>query len=540
MEFAPRPCSAPLSPKIVPDPLLVKPSDALPSRARVPSTICELVLSARLLRPLCLLLVMGVAHLCAGRVIGQGFLEPGWPDECIYLVGARNLAERGSLDTSFYLTHSLLRLGHPHRDVHMPGYVMALSLLVGPLGASSTTAATLNHGLFLLASAATFGIALGLLGDLFLATCAGLLFSLLPPLLAYLPVAYAEVLVTTSLLLPLVVSFRARSLPLAALAGVLFGLGPLVRETLILALPMHVARLGRRELVRGFLPAAVLTLGLVVSPFSRGRAIHPNALFPSLLTEAVRSDSPVATFAGAVANNVALNLRQAAEARPLQNVEDLLLVWLAALALAATWGSKSLGQPEARRFGRATLASVALVLAAVLCVYVLRARGGVLGGVRAFLPWSAPLLILALAPLRSFRSTAQRLAVVVGLSAVAAGFWLIDQRQIQLFDHARAVDHEDQSRLSALLRRETDSARPHRVLAKAFLFGFERWPTEVIWSLPGDSAELKALEQSVSFDLVAVHVKLDQQRLLFARNPRYLRLDREDPDPEYLLWRRLY
>src|SRR5262245_1501170 len=47
-----------------------------------------------------------------------------WPDECIYLASARNINERGSLDTNFYLTYSILARGYPHRDVHMPGYVL--------------------------------------------------------------------------------------------------------------------------------------------------------------------------------------------------------------------------------------------------------------------------------------------------------------------------------------------------------------------------------------------------------------------------------
>ena len=57
----------------------------------------------------------------------QALLEVAWPDEVIYLVGARNVLERGTLDTNFYLTYSLLRRGYPHRDVHMPGYVLALT-----------------------------------------------------------------------------------------------------------------------------------------------------------------------------------------------------------------------------------------------------------------------------------------------------------------------------------------------------------------------------------------------------------------------------
>ena len=48
----------------------------------------------------------------------QAMKAVAWPDEAIYLVGARNVVERGTLDTNYYLTYSLLRRGYPHRDVH--------------------------------------------------------------------------------------------------------------------------------------------------------------------------------------------------------------------------------------------------------------------------------------------------------------------------------------------------------------------------------------------------------------------------------------
>ena len=55
----------------------------------------------------------------AGVARERAMPDIAWPDEVIYLVGARNVVERGSLDTNFYLTYSLLRRGYPHRDVHM-------------------------------------------------------------------------------------------------------------------------------------------------------------------------------------------------------------------------------------------------------------------------------------------------------------------------------------------------------------------------------------------------------------------------------------
>lgn len=488
----------------------------------------------RLSTALCLLLVMACAWLAGRRAIADSHLLPAWPDECIYLVGARNLAERGTLDTHFYLTHSLLRLGHPHRDVHLPGYIAVLAPVVKLRGATPAAAAELNHGLFVASAAAFFLVALRLLGERPLATAAALLFVVLPPLPAYLAVAYAEPLVAFGMLLPLAIAATAPSrMAAAVVAGLLFGAALGVRETLLLALPLHLVLFERRPLLRGFLPAAAAGVLLLVAPFAGRRAIHPNALFPSVLTDALATDSPVSALAAALWGNVTRNLATAAQARPFQDVEDLLLLFLAVLALGAVLGVRSL--PAAgRRAGQATLASLALLLGAVLAVYVIRGRGGVLGGVRAFLPWAPLLLVVALAPLLRLRS---RLAQAAIVTVIALGCVELDRRQIYFFNRYRASDHEDQERFARLLQRETDAARPHRVLARAFLYGYERWPVEVIWQLPRDARELRELERTVAFDVVAVHNKSADQRRLFGNNPNYRRLNR--PDEEYIVWRRL-
>ncbi|PYQ47220.1 MAG: hypothetical protein DMF78_24320, partial [Acidobacteria bacterium] len=87
--------------------------------------------------------------------------DVAWPDECIYLVGARNLVERHTLDTNFYLTYSLLRRGYPHRDVHMPGYVLALAPAVRALGPTLRAAAALNVVLFAGAAVLVYIVARG-------------------------------------------------------------------------------------------------------------------------------------------------------------------------------------------------------------------------------------------------------------------------------------------------------------------------------------------------------------------------------------------
>ena len=71
------------------------------------------------------------------------------------------------------------------------------------------------------------------------------LFAVLPPFPGYLFVAYPELVVSFVFLAGLAVLVHARGLAGAAGAGVVFALGALFRETLLLALPLYLVRLRR-------------------------------------------------------------------------------------------------------------------------------------------------------------------------------------------------------------------------------------------------------------------------------------------------------
>jgi hypothetical protein len=465
----------------------------------------------------------------------RSFHAVAWPDECIYLVGARNLVERGSLDTNFYLTHSLLVRGYPHRDVHMPGYVLALAPFVRALGATLTAGVTLNLLLFLVSIPLAFLVARAVLPDGPGPLIAAALFTLLPPFPGYLYVVYPELAVAFVFLAGLAWLLRGRGAIHAPLAGVLFGLGALFRETLLLALPLYLVRLPRRQLLRGFAPAAMGTLLLVVAPLSRNRAVHPNALYPSLVQEALRSDSPLISLFSVVGGNVAANLRLAGQARPLQNAEDLTLLVVALLGLAPLAAWPWLG-PAARRLAGATLVSLGLLTGAVLAVYVVRERGGVWGGVRAYMCWAPLLLCFALAPVMRARALLARAALV---AALAAAFLHVDQRHLYSFFRYKTTNHEDQERQARTIERYVDPFQPRRLVARNYLYGLAHYPVEIVWSLPRDRHELIRLERTLPYDFLVIH-RINPLRRALIHNPHYRRLNKDDKGAELLIWRRLY
>jgi hypothetical protein len=319
------------------------------------------------------------------------------------------------------------------------------------------------------------------------------------------------------------------------LAGVLFAAGALFRETLLLAAPLYLVRVPPRWRWRAFAPAAAITLAVVVLPFARDRAVHPNALYPSVVEEALRSDQPVAFLVKAVIGNVVVNLRATAQMDPGARAEDAMLAVIAALVVAAMIGARRL-PPEGRRLAQGTLASLALLTVAVLALYVVRERGGVWGGVRAYMAWMPLLLVLATPLLFAPR---RRILVVAAMAAVAAGAIALDRWQVRFFNRYKTTDLEDQARAAAYLSKYLGPYQPHRIAARSFLYGLEHYPVEVIWSLPRDGRELAALNEKISYEFLAVHEK-SALRAVLIDNPRYVRINRDDRGAEFLIWRRLY
>ena len=482
-----------------------------------------------MIAPAVLALVVGLA---ARRLASK---EVAWPDECIYLVGARNVVEKRTLNTNFYLAYSLMRRPYPHRDVHMPGYVLALAPVVAAMGASLEAAGLLNIALFAGCALLVYALARAVIPERSSALAASLLFTVLPPFPGYLFVAYPEIVVTFAFLAGLSAAAHARGPRGAAAAGLVFGLGALFRETLLLGLPIHLALLPRRERVRAFLPAAVATLVLVVAPLSRDRAVHPNALYPSVLEDARRSGEPLRTFVAAVARNVGDNVEATLHIDPMARAEDAALLAIAVLTVAAAVAMRRRPDP-APRLLRATLLSLGLLTAAVVALYVVRERGGVWGGVRAYMAWMPWLLVLATPLVASLRARVRRIAIATVTVALALA---LDHWQIRFFNRYKATDHEDQARNARYLARYIDEYRPLRILSRSFLYGYTHYPVEVIWSLPRDGAELAALNERISYDFIALHEKSALRHVLIG-NPRYLRVNREDRGAEFLIWRRLY
>ena len=455
----------------------------------------------------------------------------GWPDEWIYLTLARNITERGSLNTNFYIASSIQAIGYPHRDVHLPGYAFALSAVGSLIGLSIDSAASLNALCFAVTVFATFALArrfLGLGRSLLAASCA----ALLPPYAGYLWVVYPEHVTAMALVLLVAIAAWTERSSFTLLLGAAFGVSLLFRETLLLAFPVFAFLLGRKRTLRFFLPGLAAALILIVAPLSRQRAIHPNALYPSAVTEALGTSEPLTHLTHTVLRNIQTNLTFLGSSDPIRSAEDAVLLLL--LGLATLGGIATLGlQGRTRGFLRASVLATAVLFAAMMVLYVVRERGGVWGGVRALMPM-APLLLVGLCGLPVGRAFG---AILV--SALISLSLFLTSWQIAFFNRYKGINLEDQMRAARFIGDRTLRFAPRRIVGgRYFQYGFEHFPVEVVWRGPEDMRGLDALYPKFPFDFVIVH-RRDPLRFDLRKDARYEWTNAsEGQAAEYQIYRR--
>jgi hypothetical protein len=292
-------------------------------------------------------------------------------------------------------------------------------------------------------------------------------------------------------------------------------------------------RLGMRKFLRFFLPGFLLCFVTLLPPLSKNRAVHPNALYPSAITEALRNPEPISTLVSTIAKNAQINLELLVTSNPFERAEDAVLLFLLGLALASLVASSRL-DPRERSFVRATLVSTALLLAAMIVVYVVRERGGVWGGVRALMPLG-PLFVIGLCGLRMEGVRAGLLAAILVTSSLFLDSW-----QIAAFNRYKGVNLEDQDRASTFIETRTKRFAPRRVVGgRYFQYGFRNFPVEVVWSGADTMESLNRLYPVFSFDFVVIH-RSSRVRFDLRKDPRYEWVNAEEGQAvEYQIYRRV-
>ena len=422
-------------------------------------------------------------------------LGPALADEFIYLSGARHFAGTGRLDARYYDAAAIIARGHPHHDVHAPGYVILLGAFDRLAGATNAAAIALNVISYAAASPLVYALARGLGVERARARTAAVLALLLPGVLPYVFWAMAETVLTALVLGALALAARDEDDPKrAAAAGLVLGLAFLVRESALFALPATLALLRGRARRAALVAFAAFAL-FVYAPLSRGRAPGgANFWAPSAGTafgfQAVQAagQGHVRAAAAFVARRVVANTSELLSPGTSWTERGILATYVAVAFLALVrWPSLP---PRSRRYLAALLLGFAAVVALLFGLYVVVQWSGyryAMFLMAAFLPLAVP-------------EGRRRWVVPAALAALGL---LLAAGTRAIFDEYKASRQRRQAGIADYVDRYVTSPPARIVLPNGWLYGWRHEPTEVISSL-GDGAALRRLERLLPFDYLVV------------------------------------
>ena len=454
---------------------------------------------------------------------------PALADEFIYLAGARHFADTGRLDARYYDADAILARGHPHHDVHAPGYVLILGAFDLVAGRTNAAAVTLNAIAYAAAALLAYALARALDLEPRRARIAALLALLLPGALPYVFWAMAETVLGALVLAALALAARGEDRPgWAAAAGLALGLAFLVRESALLALPAMLAlQRGRaRRITLGAFLAVVL---LVYAPLSRDRAPGgANFWVPSggraFGFEAVQAagGGRVGAFVGLVGRRIARNAAELTGPKTTWTERGILAIYLALPLLAlARWRAHP---PRVRRYLAGLLVGFAALVALLFGVYVVAEWSGyryAMFLMAGFLPLVVP--------------AGRRAWAVAGVLALTGGVLLFGVRPV--FEGYKASRQKRQVGLSDYVERYVPEPPERIVLPSGWLYGWRHAETEIVSSL-SDADALRKLERALPFAYVVVPAGSALHQDTEAR-VRYQHVNADDAEAPVVIFRRL-
>lgn len=484
---------------------------------------------------------MALGSLAAALVLAYGWHArhgPALADEFIYLAGAKHFARSLSLDARFYDAEAILRIGHPHQDVHAPGYVILLGALMAAVRGGYWTAVAVNVAAYVASAFFVRGLAAALGRSPSAAWAAGALYLVLPAFLPYVFWAMAEVVLGALFLAALwAAAVGGQSRRGVVLAGLLFGLAFLVRESALFGLPPLIALLLGRGRVKAFLATVLVFLVLVYAPLSRQRAPGganfwaptSGKVFSFETVQAARGGR-LAAAAGLVAERASRNLAELLSPATAP-VEKGILATYALMAIGAFAAWRRSG-PLGRRMLAGLWLGLGLMLAVLFGVYVIAQWSGF-----RYLMFLIPALLPALVFPLDGTGPMLRRAAAPGLLLV--GCLALDARTLTLLDAYKASRQKRQEGIAAYVERYVDTRSLTRIgLTNGWLFGLRHYPVEVISSLPDGGGELRMLERALWFEYLVLPGDTPLAVEMEGRL-KYRRVNGEDPEPPLRIYRRL-
>lgn len=433
-------------------------------------------------------------------------------DEIVYAVVARNIVERGVLETNLYRADSILIRGFPTRDVHVPGYMLTLALTFAIFGANEFVAGLPGQLAYVLAGLIFYGIGKSLFKPV-VAFWATILFFIYP-----INFIYANLIMVESVLNLVAVIFIAYWVKVSqaehpgwlslTILAVIIVAGMLYRQTFIgfllpaLSILIHYGiRHKHYQPLLLFGGLFIILLITVFWPLAQNRAYYPSAF-----DRALESESWV-TKIELIKTNFIRNLFFAPN--------RVLGYYLAALSnLAIGILATMLGLSLYRSHKEFVLFSLYTFWVPMVILTIFYALIFDISTTRNMAIFVLPAILLTVAAIFSIKQTRLRYGILlitfafVGLSTVLAASVVVTDQQKFI---------PDQQNASRIIGQYLKPYAPRTVMSQlAFRAAWDHYPIVVIWSPPETYQEMQRLTERVPVEAIVVNNERDRDIILDA------------------------
>jgi 4-amino-4-deoxy-L-arabinose transferase-like glycosyltransferase len=439
------------------------------------------------------------------------------PDEFIYAVMGRNIAEFKGIYSNYYVPDAIVADGYPTGDTHMPGYSLVLAGMFWLFGSNESAAFILSQLAFILSGVAIFWVGRTVFNRQ-TGFWAAIWFYVLPINFIWINTVLPDPILVLLSVIFLGIWYRAVTVPEeqhSLWLALLLILGMLCRETFVIFLPPALYALWRwprsTRLKAILIFGAVYLLGMILIffPLNAARASYPWNT-QSIIERKGQLDwvESWAALQNHIERNVKTELEVAWEPFSLANSSKYIITILVLLS----------GWVFEKRLWKLTFYYLFTFLSTLVIMVVLYDIFRWFGGLRIFAMLMPAGIVVACGVLSRWpikpRYIAWTLVAVIFLGVS----WWANQQMTDI----RRSKFEKQLLLTQTLTQQISHLPPPKVVMaeEAFMYGWQNYPVTIIWRSTNNLHTWRALNERVKVDLIITQDPDARDRLLQAMAKR--------------------
>lgn len=437
---------------------------------------------------------------------------PTLSDEVIYAIVARNIVERGTLNTNIYRADSVVIRGYPTQDHHMAGFPLTLAATFVLFGVKKAVAGLPGQMAYLLSGLVLYGI-----GKAWFKPAVGFWAAFLFYIYPVSFVSASLVMVESPLNLVAIIYLAFwlvshREVPKLIHAGILAVLlvvAMLYRETFIFFLPPTLFVLAKTALTRkNYRPLLAFSLLFAILlagffwPLSQNRGYYHFPFNDALVAQ--DWSTKIEILKTGLLNNISLT------ARPVDGY--YFSAWLnLAFGVITTVLALVFMRADQKAL---TLLFVYLFWAALIILIIVHTNILDWATPRHMATFLAPGLLLFVAALLKVK---RRWIGYAGLAAMVIVIGLSTGLVTKDTVHYQKKTIIYQQTLSSMVTKYLKQYSPQTIMYnRAFQAGWDHFPTTIVMTIPSSYGEMQVLDERLPIDAIIVNNERDRDIILDA------------------------